>query len=78
MTWSGGRSQIDAMASFQRVGNTVDVPNANWTNTIGAAELITVWKDPELSIQHSAPSTTRESSRYRRRVGLPMTRNTSG
>ena len=21
-------------------------PNATWTNTIGAAELITVWKDP--------------------------------
>ena len=28
------------------VGNTVDVPNAIWTNTIGAPELITVWKDP--------------------------------
>jgi hypothetical protein len=29
------------------VGNTVDVENASWTNTIGAPELITVWKDPE-------------------------------
>jgi len=29
------------------VGNTVDVANATWTNTIGAAELIAVWKDPE-------------------------------
>jgi hypothetical protein len=29
------------------VGNTVDVANATWTNTIGAAELITVWTDPE-------------------------------
>jgi len=28
------------------VGNTVDVPNATWTNTIGDSELITVWKDP--------------------------------
>ena len=28
------------------VGNTVDVANATWTNTIGAPELITVWKDP--------------------------------
>ncbi len=27
------------------VGNTVDVPNATWTNTIGDPELITVWKD---------------------------------
>ena len=29
------------------MGNTVDVANATWTNTIGAAELITVWKDPQ-------------------------------
>jgi hypothetical protein len=29
------------------VGDTVDVPNATYTNTIGASELITVWKDPE-------------------------------
>jgi hypothetical protein len=29
------------------VGNTVDVASATWTNTIGAAELITVWTDPD-------------------------------
>ena len=29
------------------VGNTVDVANATWTNTIGSSELITVWKDPD-------------------------------
>jgi hypothetical protein len=29
------------------MGNTVDVPNATWTNTIGTPELITVWKDPD-------------------------------
>ena len=29
------------------VGNTVDVANATWTNTIGDPELITVWRDPE-------------------------------
>jgi hypothetical protein len=28
------------------VGDTVDVANATWKNTIGAAELITAWKDP--------------------------------
>ena len=28
------------------VGNTVDVENATWSNTIGDPELITVWKDP--------------------------------
>ena len=31
----------------QAVGNTVDVANATWTNTIGDPELITVWKDPD-------------------------------
>jgi hypothetical protein len=29
------------------VGNTVDIPNATWTNTIGDPELITVWTDPD-------------------------------
>jgi hypothetical protein len=29
------------------VGNTVDVKQATWTNTIGEPELITVWTDPE-------------------------------
>jgi len=29
------------------VGNTVDVANATWANTIGDPELITVWKDPD-------------------------------
>ncbi len=28
------------------VGNTVDVANATWTNTIGDPELIAVWEDP--------------------------------
>ena len=29
------------------VGNTVDVANATWTNTIGDPELIAVWTDPD-------------------------------
>jgi hypothetical protein len=29
------------------VGNTVDIENATWTNTIGDPELITVWTDPD-------------------------------
>ena len=44
---SGGR-KIDADGRCKTdVGNTVDVPNATWSNTIGASELITVWKDPD-------------------------------
>jgi hypothetical protein len=29
------------------VGNTVDVANATWANTIGATEFVTVWEDPD-------------------------------
>ena len=32
----------------------VDVANASWTNTIGAPELIAVWKDPEFDAKQSA------------------------
>ena len=37
----------DADGKLPPVGNTVDVADATWTNTIGDAELITVWKDPD-------------------------------
>jgi hypothetical protein len=37
----------DAQGKLPPVGNTVDVANANWTNTIGDPELITVWTDPD-------------------------------
>ncbi|MEW6683391.1 MAG: DUF3604 domain-containing protein, partial [Nitrospirota bacterium] len=36
----------DSKGKLPPVGNTVDVKNALWTNTIGDPELITVWKDP--------------------------------
>jgi hypothetical protein len=36
------------------VGSSVDVANATWTNTIGAPELITVWKDPAFDAAQSA------------------------
>ncbi len=43
---SGGR-KIEADGRCKTpVGSTVDVASATWTNTIGAPELIAVWKDP--------------------------------
>ena len=46
VAWSGGRKP-GADGKLPPVGNTVDVANATWTNTIGAPELIAVWRDPE-------------------------------
>jgi hypothetical protein len=46
VVWSGDRKP-GAEGKVGSVGNTVDVANATWTNTIGSTELITVWKDPD-------------------------------
>ena len=48
----GGDRISDALvrrgeAELPPVGNTVDVKNATYTNTIGAVELKTVWTDPD-------------------------------
>jgi hypothetical protein len=44
---SGGRSIDKDGRCKASVGDTVDVANATWTNTIGAPELIAVWTDPD-------------------------------
>jgi len=36
------------------VGNTVDVANATWTNTIGDPELIAAWTDPDFDAKQRA------------------------
>lgn len=44
---SDGRA-IDASGVCSTpVGNTVDLETATWTNSIGSAEMITVWSDPD-------------------------------
>ena len=47
VAWSGERKPDATTGKLPSVGNTVDVANATWTNTIGAPELIAVWKDPD-------------------------------
>jgi hypothetical protein len=51
---SGGRSIGADGRCTTPVGNTVDVENATWSNTIGAAELVAVWKDPDFDARQRA------------------------
>jgi hypothetical protein len=46
VAWSGDREPGED-GKVPPVGNTVNVEEATWTNTIGAPELITVWTDPD-------------------------------
>lgn len=53
VAWSGDRKPGED-GKLPPVGNTVDVKEATWTNTIGAPELIAVWKDPDFSPDQKA------------------------
>jgi hypothetical protein len=53
VAWSDDRA-IGADGKLPAVGNTVDVANANWTNSIGASELATVWIDPSFDPKQKA------------------------
>jgi hypothetical protein len=46
VVWSDDRKP-GSDGKLPPVGNTVDVENATWTNTIGSPELISVWEDPD-------------------------------
>ena len=46
VVWAGQR-QPGAEGKLPAVGNTVDLATATYRNTIGAAQLATVWEDPE-------------------------------
>jgi hypothetical protein len=41
------RRKLGAGGKLPPVGNTVDVPRATWTNTIGDPDLAAVWTDPD-------------------------------
>jgi len=44
---SADKRKPGADGKLPPIGNTVDVANALWTDTIGDPELITVWRDPD-------------------------------
>ena len=48
VVWSDpAKRKQSANGKLPPVGNTVDLKTATWRNSIGATELVTVWKDPE-------------------------------
>jgi hypothetical protein len=53
VVWSGERKP-GPEGKVPPVGDSVDVVNATWSNTIGSPELIAVWKDPEFDPKASA------------------------
>jgi hypothetical protein len=53
VVWSGER-QPAADGKVPAVGNTVDVSTALYTNDIGAAQLATVWTDPDFDPDQTA------------------------
>jgi hypothetical protein len=58
VAWSGNRKP-GKNGKLPPVGDTVDVANATWTNTIGAPELAAVWKDPDFKPSQRALYYTR-------------------
>ena len=53
VAWGGDRKP-DSNGKLPAVGNTVDVEEATYSNTIGATELIAVWKDPDFDAKERA------------------------
>jgi len=53
VVWVGDRA-IDSNGKLPAIGNTVDVPNASYTNDIGAVRFQTTWTDPTFDATQSA------------------------
>jgi hypothetical protein len=49
IAWSDNREPDPKTGKLPPVGNTVNVPEATWTNSIGDTQLTTVWQDPDFN-----------------------------
>lgn len=54
VAWSGDRKPDPQTGKLPPVGNTVNVPDASYTNTIGAPLLLAYWKDPAFDAKERA------------------------
>lgn len=52
--WSGARKPDAATGKLPAVGDTVDLKTGHYTNSIGVAELRTVWADPDFKLDQAA------------------------
>ena len=53
VVWGGNRKR-GKDGKVPSIGSTVDLRTATWTNTIGAPELIAVWRDPDFDPKQPA------------------------
>jgi len=54
VAWSGNRRPNPETSQVPPVGDTVDLKTGQYTNTLGAVELKSIWMDPEFSPDHLA------------------------
>lgn len=54
IAWSDNREPDSKTGKLPPVGNTVNIAEATWTNTIGDTQLSTVWQDPHFEIGEQA------------------------